>query len=253
MSGTTRNAFLGGRLTLMQPKEGYRAGIDPVLLAASVPARAGDSVLELGTGNGVALLCLMARVPGLDAVGVERDPALAALAVENARLNGHPARMAEADLADLPRDLRDRPFDHVMLNPPYFDRSKGSRAEPDREGGRGEDTSLGDWLEVALRRLRPGGHLSLIQRIERLPEVLAPLSGKAGDIAVLPLAPRQGRAAKLFLLHAKKGTNGKFCLLAPLVLHSGAAHVQDGDDYTPEIAEVLRNGAALELADLMNR
>jgi tRNA1Val (adenine37-N6)-methyltransferase len=45
---TTFDAFLGGRITLEQPTKGYRAGVDPVLLAASVPARAGQSVLELG-------------------------------------------------------------------------------------------------------------------------------------------------------------------------------------------------------------
>ena len=48
----TCDDFLGGRLSIWQPRDGYRAGVDPVLLAASVPARAGQSVLELGCGTG---------------------------------------------------------------------------------------------------------------------------------------------------------------------------------------------------------
>lgn len=60
----SHDQFLGGRLMVAQPKTGYRAGVDPVLLAASVPAVRGESVLELGCGVGVASLCLAARVPG---------------------------------------------------------------------------------------------------------------------------------------------------------------------------------------------
>ena len=37
--------FLGGKLKIKQPKKGYRAGIDPVLLAASVNASKGDNIL----------------------------------------------------------------------------------------------------------------------------------------------------------------------------------------------------------------
>ena len=80
------DAFLGGRLSIMQPIRGYRAAADPVLLAAAVPARAGDAVLELGCGAGVASLCLGQRVPGLIQFGLELQPAYAALARRNAHL-----------------------------------------------------------------------------------------------------------------------------------------------------------------------
>ncbi|WP_348656358.1 methyltransferase, partial [uncultured Sulfitobacter sp.] len=70
----TRDAFLGGKLHLWQPRKGYRAGVDPVLLAATVPAQAGQRVLELGCGVGAVSLCLGARVPGLQLTGVEIQP-----------------------------------------------------------------------------------------------------------------------------------------------------------------------------------
>jgi tRNA1Val (adenine37-N6)-methyltransferase len=71
----TRDGFLGGRLALLQPRDGYRAGTDPVLLAAFVPAREGESVLDLGCGAGTAALCLAARVPVLELHGLELQPA----------------------------------------------------------------------------------------------------------------------------------------------------------------------------------
>ena len=104
----TRDAFLDGRVQAWQPRAGYRAATDPVLLAAAVPARAGQSVLELGCGVGVASLCLAARVPGLEMTGVEVQAEYAALARRNAAENGAALQVVEADLEALPTDLRAR-------------------------------------------------------------------------------------------------------------------------------------------------
>lgn len=244
----SHDRFLGGRLTLAQPRRGYRAGIDPVLLAAAVPARAGERVLELGCGAGTALFCLATRVTGLAVTGVERSPAYAALAADNAVANGIAARIVTADLAALPTEIRQESFDHVLANPPYFDPSARSRSrDPGREAGRAEDTPLALWIGVAARRLRPGGRLTLIHRAERLPQILAPLSETLGAICVQPLAPRAGRDARLVLVQAAKGRRAPFRLLDPIRLHKGQAHLRDGDDYTPEISKVLRDGAALLL------
>ena len=50
----TEDKILGGRITILQPKKGYRVAIDPILMAASVPARKGDKILEIGAGSGAA-------------------------------------------------------------------------------------------------------------------------------------------------------------------------------------------------------
>lgn len=130
------DGFLGGRLRLLQPKAGYRAATDPVLLAAAVPARAGENALELGCGAGAAALCLAARVPGLAVTGLERQPAYAALARENAARNGLALTVIEGDLAHLPAALRERSFDHVLANPPYYPAGgAGSAACGERRAG----------------------------------------------------------------------------------------------------------------------
>lgn len=245
---TTQDAFLGGRIRVAQPREGYRAGADPVFLAAAVPVRAGESVLELGCGVGVAMLCLLARVPDVAVTGVEREEDFAALAEANLASNGFSGTVEVADIAALPSRLRDRSFDHVIANPPFFDRARGSAAaEKGREAGRGEETPLAVWLDVAVRRLAPGGSLTIVQRAERLADCLAVLDDRVGSVTVQPLSPRAGRPAKLFVLQAKKGAKGAFRLNAPLVLHEGDRHLADGESYTPEAQEILRNGAALRL------
>ena len=241
---TTCDAFLGGKVQALQPVKGYRAGIDAVMLAAAVPASPRDTVLELGCGVGVASLCLAARVADLEITGVELQPAYADLAAQNG------LQVVNADLRALPADLRNRQFTHVMMNPPYFDRSTGSQA-PDagRDIAMGGDTPLADWLRIGAKRLAPSGHFTLILRIERLPAVLRDLPHPLGSVQVLPIAPRDGHAPHLFILRARHSGRAPFALRPALVMHQGDAHDGDRDSYTRLVSDILRNGARLPLFD----
>ena len=248
MSKTREDAFLGGRLSIRQPVDGYRAGADPVFLAAAVPARPGDSVLELGCGVGTALLCLMERVADLSVVGVERNAQYAELARSNCTSNDHLAKIVTADIADLPAELMQRSFDHVMFNPPFFDRDQGNHSpNAGREAGRGATRETSHWYDAALKRLKPGGVLTVINRMEGLPNTLAAIEDRVGAVCVLPLQPRTSRPAKLFIMKAKKGSKTPFSLLPSLVLHRGETHVKDGDDYTKAASKILRSGEALAM------
>lgn len=238
----THDAFLGGRLHLWQPRNGYRAGVDPVLLAASVPARAGQSVLDLGCGVGAAALCLGARIPGLELVGVELQQVYATLAACNG------LQVHAADLTDMPAALRDRSFDHVLANPPFFDRGAGCVAEDaGREAGRGVETPVAAWIDTAARRLAHKGYLHMIHRAERVPDLLAGSAGRLGSPEVWPLCPRVGKTAELVIFRARKDGRADFRLHFPIILHKGTRHERDGDSYTHEIQSVLREGAALDL------
>ncbi len=243
----SRDAFLCGRLHLWQPKAGYRAATDPVLLAAACPAQPGQSVLDLGCGAGAASLCLAARVEGLALHGLELQPAYAALARRNAAGNGLAMQVEEGDLAAMPKALR-RDFDQVIANPPYYPRAGSPSPIGARDTALRAETPLADWVGAAARRLAPGGWLTLICGADGLPEVLGALSPKLGTAAVLPLAAREGRAALRVILRARKGGKGAFRLLAPLVLHAGAAHDGDRESYTPLANSILREGAGLSAA-----
>lgn len=242
--------FLGGRLKICQPRTGYRAGVDPVLLAAAVPARPGDSVLELGCGVGTALSCLAARVHGLRLTGLEIQPEHAALARRNARQNAQDIEVIAGDLSRMPETLRQRQFTHVMANPPYFDRSAGPAArDAGRETAMGEGTALSDWVRAAAKRTAPKGHVTIIQRAERLPELIAAAGACLGSLEVLPLIPRRGRPARLVLLRARKGGRAEFRLHDGWVLHEGPSHDGDRENYTNATAYILRHGGGLQFPD----
>ena len=245
----TDDKFLMGRLRLLQPARGYRAATDPVLLAAACPATAGQSVLDLGCGAGAAALCLATRVPGLALAGLELQPEYADLAARNALRNGVTMQVETGDLAQMPRALR-RGFDHVIANPPYYATGGSPSPVAVRDKALRVDTPIAAWVAVAAQRLNPGGWLTMIFATPCLPEALAALAPKMGSAAVLPLAPRQGRAPMRVLLRARKGGRAAFRLLAPFTLHAGDAHDGDRENYTPAANAVLRDGADLSAAFL---
>ncbi|MDP2063132.1 MAG: methyltransferase [Phaeovulum sp.] len=241
----SEDAFLGGRLRLLQPREGFRAAMDAVLLAAACPAVAGQSVLELGCGAGVASLCLGARVPGLRLQGIEMQADYADLARRNAERSAQIFEVFEGDLAAPPSALRARSFDHVLANPPFFAHPGSAAADPGRETAQREATPLAVWLETGLRRLVSGGYLTLILRADRLPDALAAFAPGAFGVTVLPIAARVARPAGRVLVLARKGGRGAFRLLAPFHMHAAPRHLRDGEDLTDAARAILRDGAAL--------
>lgn len=246
----TCDALLGGRVRLWQPRRGYRAATDPVLLAAACPARAGERVLDIGCGAGAASLCLGARVAGLDLHGLELQPAYAALAGRNAAENGQRLHVHVGDVAAPPPALRALVFDHVVMNPPFFAAADAASPEPGRDTARRAGAAgVEPWILAGLRRLRQGGWLTVVQRTERLPEILAACAGRAGSIAVRPLAARPGRNAGRVLVRARKDSAGPFRLCPPLVLHEGPAHLADGDDFSAEATAILRDGAMVSFGN----
>ena len=236
MTATSTDRLLGGRVVFTQPVSGYRAAIDPVLLAAAagVPKRA----LDLGCGAGAAMLCLLSRAPGVEAAGVERDPAMAALARANAAANGFAARVIQSDIAD----FAGTGFDLVMANPPYLE---AARADPSPHPGKRaadveSDRTLAEWVAAAAKAASPKGRILFVQRADRLDDLLGAMAG-LGEIVVFPLWPREGEPAKRVLVRARVGARTPLVVAPGLVLHDA-----DGK-FTARADAILRDGAELAL------
>ena len=240
MSGErTLDGFLGGRLTIAQPKRGFRAGHDTVLLAAAVPAEPGSRVLELGSGAGVASLCLAARVPGASVLGIEIDPTLIKLANENAARNG----MAEGvrfETGNVSQMHLDGAFDHAFFNPPFYPATGQESPNAARDRAmRDADEAISAWMRAALSAVMDGGTITAIVRADRASELLSAAQGLAAIL--FPLFPRAGEGPKRAIVRVSKGTTGSLRTAAGLVLH-------EADGRNTEAAEaVLRHGAALRL------
>jgi tRNA1(Val) A37 N6-methylase TrmN6 len=249
----TQDAMLGGALRLRQPRRGHRVGHDAVLLAAACPARSGERVVDLGAGVGAAGLAVAARVGGVAVTLVEIDPALAALAGENARLNGLAARVRSISLdaaaparAFAAAGLMPDQADRVLMNPPFNDpaRQAGSPDRRRRLAHAAPREALGPWIRTAARLLRPNGTLALIFRADGLFDLGQALAAGFGAVTVLPVYPKPDQPAVRVLVRATKASR------APLALWPGLVLNDAGGRPTPEAEAVLRAGATLPLAQI---
>ncbi|HEY8948964.1 MAG TPA: methyltransferase [Rhizomicrobium sp.] len=236
----TEDKFIGGRVLVRQMEEGFRSGLDAVMLAASIPAREGEEVLELGSGAGAASLCL-ARRTNCAVFGIEIDHALTALADENAAENdlSERVRFVAGDIRDMPADLR-RSFEHVMCNPPFHDEEGQTSPDAGRTLALQDRGLLGDWLTAGMKRVVSNGTFTVILRADRMQEALNVL-GERG-VCAFPLWPRAGEAAKRILIRAVKGSRAPFALQPGLVLHD------EGNKYTRAANAILRDGASLDIS-----
>jgi len=231
--------LLAGKLTYRQFLSGHRTGFEPVLLAAAVPAKPGERVLELGTGAGAALLCLAARVPEVKGIGIEIDPELAALANENFKINKlHDISCLNANAERLP--FTGNSFDHAFANPPWF--SEKVTAPPDAARALAHQAGpglLSAWVRSAYQVLRPKGTITLILPAAGFATAAAAMrDAPFGGITLAPLWPRAGESAKMVILSGRKGSNGPERVRPGLVLH-------DEHGITPAANAILRDGAAL--------
>lgn len=228
-----------GRIAYQQAAGGYRTGIEPVLLAASIPARPGERVVEAGCGAGAGLLCLLARVPGLSATGVEIDPATAALATANLAANGHAtARVVTEDVTTWVADLT---FDHAFANPPWHRPDGTPSPNPDRQRAKHAGAGLlAAWALALSRGLRRRGTLSLVLPASSLAEGIAALcAAECREVALIPLWPREDRPARMIILRGTRDGAGPSAVLPGLILHTEAG------GFTEKAEQVLRHGAAL--------
>jgi tRNA1(Val) A37 N6-methylase TrmN6 len=242
-----RTGFLGGRLSLLQPRKGYRAGMDAALLAAACDAHPDERVIEAGCGPGAALLSAAVRRPHSLFTGLERDAEALALCRDNIAANGLSERVQAlgGDVLSRFSALGLQPFDAALANPPFFDDPAAIRGPaPEREGAWIAEGGLQAWTRFLLKAVREGGTITMIHRADRLADILALLGEGAGSFRIRPIQPYADEPAKRVLVRAVKTGKAPLVLLPPLVLHD-RPEVALGAKHTAEADAILRGETAL--------
>lgn len=252
---TTRDAFLGGKVHVHQPRRGrHRAGLDAVYLAAALPDTTKGHVVDLGAGVGTAGFCAAARLFDINVTLVELDAAILPLAREGLKdpansVFANRVTLLEADITakgSLRHEAGLKPSmaDHVIMNPPYYEADR-FRASPSmaRAGAHMlDERGLAPWAKTASDIVKDGGSLTVIFRADGLQDLLGALKGRFGSVDVIPLRPRQEAPATRILVRAVKASKASLQLLPGFVLHE-----DDGSGFTPQSQTIMRDGLGLGL------
>ena len=242
----SKNKFLGGKLSIIQQKDGFRAGHDSVLLASSIPAKKGDNCLELGIGTGVVSLCLLKRVPDLSITGIDNDSEVLQLLKKNIILNGYDNDISiiQGDLnADINnfKKLKRHSFDHIFCNPPFYEDGEIilPKDQNKRNAYRGEKNFIADWIKFSLTFVKSKGSITFINHIKNLPDILSIFAKSMGDINVTPIFTDFKKPATRFLIKGIRDSRKPIKIRKGLILNN-----KNGK--TPKkIENILRHGKAL--------
>lgn len=236
----THDKFLDGAVTVVQPAKGYRAGMDAVLLAASLSAAPDETLAEAGSGAGAALLCAAHRLERCTFTGFEREADYVSLCQQGITANSVTARVAirQHDISVRPAELENK-FDQAFSNPPFFDPAAVRPPSEGRAAAYLADTPLKAWVLFLCHVVKPGGRITLIHRAAALAELMELLAPRTGEIEVLPIRPAPGASAHRLLIRARKGLRR-----GPVTLYDGLAlHESAGGPYTKRAATCFSGGA----------
>lgn len=230
----TADTFFNGRLRVHQARDGYRFSIDAVLLADAVHPKAGQSIIDLGTGCGIIPLILAYRFPAVCIHGVEMQTELAELADLNVNANGlqDRIRVIHKDVRTLNHDDTNGPADWIVANPPYR-RPLSGRVNPGSQKALARHEialDLPQLIRTAKGMLKTRGRLVMIYPAERVTDVLAQM--RSADIEpkwLQGIYSHQGEAAKLILVQSVKAGRPGLTLARPLVIY------QNDGAYTPAV------------------
>ena len=248
----SRDGFLDNRLMIDQPVSGsHRAGLDAVLLAASLSEGTTGHVVDLGAGVGVAGLAVAHRLPETSATLVEIDPELARLAEDNATLNATIMGRVHVVVADVlapaaerrAAGLVDDMADHVVMNPPFHPADRG-RSSPAPARARAHSVTadaIDGWVRTAAAVLKPSGTLTVIFRADELPRLFSAIGSRFGSLALLPIHAHAGEPAHRLILRGRPQGRAPLRILPGIVLHA------PGGGFRPDVEAVLR-GAGLPVA-----
>ncbi len=241
----TQDLLLGGKVILWQSIDGYRAGIDAVLLATSTKPKTNQKILDLGCGAGAVSLCVLANYPDVFVTGLEIMEETVDVAKLNAKENNVKVNFCPilGSIADMPSKIKKNSFDLVLSNPPFAASGTSNFSSNIRKKIAHVETgtNIEMWIKVAAAALKHKGIISLIHRADRLDHLLCALRPYFGEIIIHPLWPKSGRKANRILIKAKKGSK------APTVLTAGTIIHTDNGSYTPEIESVLRGRSLLTM------
>lgn len=226
-----KNYLLNHNVILLQPIKGYHAGIDAVLLAASIEVssfkkhQVSPTILDLGAGVGTVGICLLARLPYVQITGIEYHLTTYEILLENLKLNKLTTMQYYPIFVNLLNIKLTKKFDYVLCNPPYYKKNSYTIHNLEQQNNKAYSNSeltatTYDFIHYAWHHLKPKGHLHLIQQASRLQETIEYLAHQAwGNLNLYPITSYHHQPASRFIITAQKNSKSQSIIHSPIVIH----------------------------------
>jgi tRNA1(Val) A37 N6-methylase TrmN6 len=231
MTELTEDSIFNGRIKLFQPKIGYRAALDPIILASFISPGPHQKILDVGCGVGTISLILKMRESTAEITALDMDKRMCQICEQNAAANGFSVEVLNVRIEDR-AILKERLFDHVVTNPPFFE-EKSSKVSESKKFANFETISLVEWIALCINKLKNNGIFSIIHRASRLEEILSALKSRAGAVKIIPIFPKSDRNANRIVVQAKKSSKSETMILPGVIVH------RDDGSYSDDLRRIL--------------
>ncbi len=226
---------------IIQSEEGFRYGIDAVLLSGFAKVKAGERVLDMGTGTGILPILLAAKTQGESFTGLEIQEKSADMAARSVRYNGleDRIRIVQGDMREAAAIFGPASFDVVVSNPPYMTGNHGLlNPQAAKAIARHEILcSLEELVRETAAVLTSRGRFYLVHRPFRLAEIMGMLMRYGLEPKRMQLVyPYVDREPNLVLLEACKGGNPRIRVDKPLIVY------EKPGVYTQDIRDIYGDG-----------
>ncbi|MDR0677974.1 MAG: methyltransferase [Holosporaceae bacterium] len=236
----TEDSILNRKIKIFQPERGYRVAIDPIILsnfACGFNNRcrskiATKKILDVGCGVGTISLILKMKESTSQITAIDIDERICEICRRNARINSLNVDVINVGLENINYVLKDKLFDQIVTNPPFFD-EKLSRISESKKLANFETMNLSHWIVLCFKKLKSGGIFSMIHDASRIDDILCSLKNIAGSIQIIPIFPKINCRANRIIVTAKKSSKSASSILPGIVVH------ESNGSYSEAVREIL--------------
>lgn len=219
-------------LQIIQKTDGFCFGMDAVLLSGFAAAKAGERVLDLGTGTGIIPLLLSVKTGGEHFTGLEIQTEIAEMAGRSAVLNHleEKIKIVNGDIKEASRIFGAASFDVVTTNPPYMNDSHGLKNPTEVKAISRHEVlcTLEDVVREGAKVLKPGGRMYMVHRPHRLIEILGTMKEYRLEPKRMKFVhPFKDKEANMVLIEAVRGGGAWMKVEAPIIVYKEPGVYED--------------------------
>ena len=199
--------------------------------------KAGDQVLDLGTGTGIIPILMEAKTKATHLTGLEIQEESADMARRSVAINHleDKINIVTGDIKKANKLFKAASFQVITCNPPYMIGQHGI-VNPDSPLAIARHEilcTLEDVIKQAAVLLVPGGSFYLVHRPFRLAEIMCMLTRYKLEPKRMQLVyPFVDREPNMVLLEAKRGGKPRMTVEKPLIVY------KEPDKYTDDIYDI---------------